>query len=134
ITVPSNMVNSPGENRVRSPRVSKGVVSQVALPDGRASDTRDSYTDVAIASSKISSATSTFSLVKINGGDQRLEFGPQPSKINPRLNVSMSTRARSSGSVVLDVRSFTKSTPIMMPIPGTSPMQSYWLISSSRPG
>lgn len=42
------------------------------------------YFDAAIASSKISRATSAFSFVRIRGGDQRMELGPQPSRISPR--------------------------------------------------
>src|SRR5215813_10630942 len=51
-----------------------------------------------IASSKISSATSTWSRDRISGGDQRIEFAPQPNRIRPRWKLAISTRSRNSTS------------------------------------
>ena len=50
-----------------------------------------------MAWSKISRATSTCSFARISGGDQRMEFGPQPRMIRPRLKQSISIASRSSG-------------------------------------
>src|SRR5256886_6829561 len=91
------------------------------------------YFDDAIASSKISSATSTFSRFKIRGGDQRIVFGPAPSKIRPRSKLAISTRSRSSGSGFFDERSVTNSTPSIIHMPRTSPIQSCLSISFSSP-
>src|SRR5262249_4600388 len=77
---------------------------------------------LAIASSKISSATSTLSRERISGGDQRIEFAPQPNRIRPRWKLAISTRSRNSASGFFDARSLTNSTPSIMPIPRTSPM------------
>src|SRR6476659_5039610 len=54
--------------------------------------------DAAIAWSKISNATSTFSLVRISGGDQRIVFVPAPRMISPRSKQATSTRSRNSGA------------------------------------
>lgn len=42
------------------------------------------YRLFAIASSKISNATSTFSRVMMRGGDQRMVLTPQPRRMRPR--------------------------------------------------
>src|SRR5258705_11992614 len=91
------------------------------------------YTDTAIASVNISSATSTFSLVNISGGDQRIVFAPAPRTIKPRSKQAVSTRSRNSGAAFKETRSSTNSTPSISPMPRTSPMQSYFFWSLSRP-
>ncbi len=86
--------------------------------------------EAATAASKISSATSTFSFVKISGGDQRIVEVPQPKIIRPRLKHAISILSRSSGAAFIVSLSSTNSTPTIKPKPRTSPMQSYLFIKS----
>src|SRR4030095_5829207 len=74
------------------------------------------YNDALIASSNISRATSTFSFVSINGGDQRMELLPAPRMIKPLSKHAISIRSRKAGAGFRDVRSSTNSTPIMSPM------------------
>src|ERR1043165_1738393 len=66
-------------------RSKKLAAIQRAATEGRPySHPSNVYTDAAIAASKISRATSTFSFVSISGGDQRNVLEPAPRMINPR--------------------------------------------------
>src|SRR6185436_20460829 len=56
--------------------------------------------EAAIAASKISNATSTFSFDRISGGDQRIVFAPAPRMISPRSKQAISTRSRNSGAAL----------------------------------
>ena len=67
----------------------------------------------AIASSKISSATSTFSFVSINGGDQRIVLAPA-EMINPRSK-------HATFNTIAQICCF-KLAPIIIPMPRTSTM------------
>src|SRR6516162_5560363 len=72
-------------------------------------------------SSMIRIALSACSSSMMSGGDRRIEFSPEPSVSKPRWKALSTTRSRRSAAFSLVFWSRTNSTPIMSPLPRTSP-------------
>ena len=85
-----------------------------------------------MASSIIINPSSVSDLLMLKGGANRITLFPQPRVSKPRSKARSTTRSRNSSSGVLDLRSFTNSTPIISPIPRTSPMDGWRTMISLR--
>ena len=93
----------------------------------------NSFSASVTASSNIFRPSSTSVLEMLKAGATRITLLPQPSVSKPRSKASSPTRSASCLAGSFDLRSLTKSTPIIRPLPRTSPMLGWraWISSSA---